>query len=288
MAEIADQITTSGRNTCGTEVVYRVGVTRTTVLVRELDPATNAYKEVARFNPADDAIPDAYSRVVTLNDTRMRVAASEGTTSWQVVEALKSIDILTGDIPEVPAEGSLAPDSYEIRTGDLRVDILSRMALAQEGRLADVWATRDDTTPVETIDQLLVLASIIEKETGVFDERFQVASVFANRLDKGMPLQTDPTVIYGITLGKGPLGRGLRKSELRRDTPWNTYVNRGLPPTPIANPGLASLQAAVSPTETDYIFFVADGTGGHAFAVTLKEHNRNVAAWRKIEVERNQ
>ena len=288
MAEIADQITTSGRNTCGTEVVYRVGVTRTTVLVRELDPATNAYEEVARFNPADDAIPDAYSRVVTLNDTRMRVAASEGTTSWQVVEALKSIDILTGDIPEVPAEGSLAPDSYEIRTGDLRVDILSRMALAQEGRLADVWATRDDTTPVETIDQLLVLASIIEKETGVFDERFQVASVFANRLDKGMPLQTDPTVIYGITLGKGPLGRGLRKSELRRDTPWNTYVNRGLPPTPIANPGLASLQAAVSPTETDYIFFVADGTGGHTFAVTLKEHNRNVAAWRKIEVERNQ
>ena len=268
--------------------MYRVGVTRTTVLVRELDPATNAYKDVVRFNPADDAIPDAYSRVVTLNDTRMRVAASEGTTSWQVVEALKSIDILTGDIPEVPAEGSLAPDSYEIRTGDLRVDILSRMALAQEGRLADVWATRDDTTPVETIDQLLVLASIIEKETGFFDERFQVASVFANRLDKGMPLQTDPTVIYGITLGKGPLGRGLRKSELRSDTPWNTYVNRGLPPTPIANPGLASLQAAVSPTETDYIFFVADGTGGHAFAVTLKEHNRNVAAWRKIEVERNQ
>ena len=132
------------------------------------------------------------------------------------------------------------------------------------------------------------LLQLSKKRPGFLMSGFKVASVFANRLDKGMPLQTDPTVIYGITLGKGPLGRGLRKSELRRDTPWNTYVNRGLPPTPIANPGLASLQAAVSPTETDYIFFVADGTGGHAFAVTLKEHNRNVAAWRKIEVERNQ
>ena len=161
------------------------------------------------------------------------------------------------------------------------------MARAQERRLAEVWATRDDTTPVKTLEELLILASIIEKETGVSDERFQVASVFANRLNKGMPLQTDPTVIYGITLGKGPLGRGLRKSELRRDTPWNTYVNRGLPLTPIANPGLASLQATVAPTKTDYIFFVADGTGGHAFAVTLKDHNRNVAAWRKIEAERN-
>ena len=287
MAEIADQITTSGRNTCGTEIVYRVGVTRTSILVRELDPATNAFQEVVRFNPSEDDIPEAYSRVVLLANTRMRVAASEGSTSWQVVEALKSIDVLSGDILKVPAEGSLAPDSYEIRTGDLRVDILSKMARAQERRLAEVWATRDDTTPVKTLEELLILASIIEKETGVSDERFQVASVFANRLNKGMPLQTDPTVIYGITLGKGPLGRGLRKSELRRDTPWNTYVNRGLPPTPIANPGLASLQAAVAPTKTDYIFFVADGTGGHAFAVTLKDHNRNVAAWRKIEAERN-
>jgi UPF0755 protein len=177
----------------------------------------------------------------------------------------------------------LAPDSYEIKAGDLRQDLLARMLEAQERRLAEVWAQRGDITPVETMEELLILASIIEKETGVADERFTVASVFANRLQKGMPLQTDPTVIYGVTLGKGPLGRGLRKSELRKDTPWNTYVNRGLPPTPIANPGLASLQAALTPAKTDFIFFVADGTGGHAFAVTLKEHNRNVAAWRKIE-----
>ena len=282
MAGIADQ-TTSGRNTCGTEVVYRVGVTRSTVLVRELDPVSNSYAEVARFTPAEDTAPEAYLRVIDQGDTRIRLAIAEGTTSWQVVEALKAIDILTGDIAQIPAEGTLAPDSYEIKAGDLRQDLLARMLQAQERRLAEVWAQRGDITPVETMEELLILASIIEKETGVADERFTVASVFANRLQKGMPLQTDPTVIYGVTLGKGPLGRGLRKSELRKDTPWNTYVNRGLPPTPIANPGLASLQAALTPAETDFIFFVADGTGGHAFAVTLKEHNRNVAAWRKIE-----
>ena len=286
MAEIADQVSTSGRNTCGTEVVYRAGVTRSTVLVRELDPASNSYEEVARFTPAEEPAPPAYSRVIEQADTRIRVAIAEGTTSWQVVEALKSIDILTGDIAQVPDEGFLAPDSYEIKAGDTRQDVLQRMQQAQKRRLAEVWAQRSDATPVQTMDELLILASIIEKEAGVADERFTVASVFANRLEKGMPLQTDPTVIYGVTQGKGPLGRGLRKSELRKDTPWNTYVNRGLPPTPIANPGLASLQAALKPAATDFIFFVADGTGGHAFAMTLKEHNRNVAAWRKIEASR--
>ena len=288
MAQIADQITTNGRNTCGTEVIYRVGVTRTNILVRELNPISNSYLEVMRFSPNEDAIPEAYLKLIMQDDTRIRIAVAEGATSWQVVEALKAIDFLKGDILEVPSEGALAPDSYEIKTGDMRVDTLSKMSAAQDFRLAEVWARRDENTPVKTIDELLVLASIIEKETGVSDERFQVASVFANRLNKSMPLQTDPTVIYGITMGKGSLGRGLRKSELRRDTPWNTYVNRGLPPTPIANPGLASLYAAVAPLDTDYIFFVADGTGGHAFAVTLKDHNRNVAAWRKIEAERNQ
>ena len=286
MAEIADQISTSGRNTCGTEVVYRVGVTRSTVLVRELDPASNSYAEVARFTPVEEPAPPVYSRVIEQADTRIRVAIAEGTTSWQVVEALKTVDILTGDIAQVPDEGYLAPDSYEIKAGDTREDVLGRMQQAQKRRLEEVWAQRSETTPVQTRGDLLTLASIIEKETGVADERFTVASVFANRLEKGMPLQTDPTVIYGVTQGKGPLGRGLRKSELRKDTPWNTYVNRGLPPTPIANPGLASLQAALTPAATDFIFFVADGTGGHAFAVTLKEHNRNVAAWRKIEASR--
>ena len=130
------------------------------------------------------------------------------------------------------------------------------------------------------------MASIVEKETGVAEERRQVASVFVNRLNQGMRLQTDPTVIYGVTNGQGALGRGLRQSELRRETPYNTYVIEGLPPTPIANPGKAAIEAAMNPDTTDYIFFVADGTGGHAFAETLDEHNRNVAKWREIEAER--
>ena len=132
------------------------------------------------------------------------------------------------------------------------------------------------------------MASIVEKETGVAEERRQVASVFVNRLERGMRLQTDPTVIYGITLGQGVLGRGIRQSELRRETPYNTYVIDGMPPTPIANPGRLSIEAALNPDTTDYIFFVADGTGGHAFAVTLQEHNANVARWREIERTRGQ
>ena len=140
---------------------------------------------------------------------------------------------------------------------------------------------------VETPEEALILASIIEKETGVPEERRLVASVFTNRLNTGMRLQTDPTVIYGITEGQGPLGRGLRASELRRETPWNTYVIAGLPPTPIANPSEASILAALDPESSDYVFFVADGTGGHAFAQTLAEHNRNVARWREIEAQRS-
>jgi len=196
------------------------------------------------------------------------------------------MDVLEGSVDTLPPEGSLAPDSYEVRPGDERNDVVARMQAAQERRVAQVWETRMDGLPLETPEELLTLASIIEKETGVADERGQVASVFVNRLNRGMRLQTDPTVIYGVTEGRGVLGRGLRRSELRAATPWNTYVIQGLPPTPIANPGLASLEAAAQPLETPYVFFVADGTGGHAFAETLAEHNRNVAAWRRIEAER--
>jgi UPF0755 protein len=152
--------------------------------------------------------------------------------------------------------------------------------------LAEVWAGRADGLPIETAEEALILASIIEKETSVPDERRQVASVFVNRLNQGMRLQTDPTVIYGVTNGRGVLGRGIRQSELRDQNPWNTYVIDGLPPTPIANPGRAAIEAAVNPETTPFVFFVADGTGGHAFAETLEEHNENVARWRQIEAER--
>ncbi len=288
MAQIVDAITRGGASTCGTEVVYRIGVTRVRVQLRELDPATNQFLEKADFDPAEEAAPDIYLDRKSSAGTRFRIALAEGVTSWQVTEALKAIDIMAGEIEAVPPEGSLAPDSYEVRPGTERSALLEQMREAQEERVARVWSERADELPIDTPEELVILASIIEKETGVPEERGQVASVFVNRLNRGMRLQTDPTVIYGVTEGRGVLGRGLRQSELRSPTPWNTYVIEGLPPTPIANPGLASLEAAARPLETPYGFFVADGTGGHAFAETLVEHNRNVAQWRRIEAERTQ
>ena len=286
MEEIVDIVTRGGASTCGTEVVYRIGVNRLGIQVRELDPQSNRFEERASFTPAEEETPEIYAEKKAERDTRFRVALAEGVTSWQVVESLKAMDVLEGSVEELPPEGSLAPDSYEVRPGDNRAEIIARMQEAQELRVAQAWLNRDENLPIETPEELLVLASIIEKETGVADERGQVASVFVNRLNRGMRLQTDPTVIYGVTEGKGVLGRGLRQSELRAATPWNTYVIEGLPPTPIANPGTASLEAAARPLETPYVFFVADGTGGHAFAETLDEHNRNVAKWREIEAER--
>ena len=286
MEDIVDRVTRGGASTCGTEVVYRIGVLRTTVQVRELDPATNSYVERLVFNSSEDAVPEDYTDVKAQEDVRFRIALAEGATSWQIIESLKQIDILEGDPGEVPAEGMLAPDSYEVTRGVQRADLVAQMMSAQEQILADAWATRDASVPLESPEEALILASIVEKETSVPAERRQVASVFVNRLNQGMRLQTDPTVIYGITRGQGALGRGLRRSELQRETPWNTYVIPALPPTPIANPGRAAIEAALNPDETPYIFFVADGTGGHAFAVTLDEHNRNVARWREIEAER--
>lgn len=286
MSEIVDSITRGGASTCGTEIVYRIGVNRLSIQVRELDPATSRFVERAEFQPGVDDTPAAYDEMKAKPDTRFRVALAEGVTSWQVAESLKSMDILAGEVAEVPAEGMLAPDSYEVSEGASRADLLGRMQAAQEQLLAEAWEARDPDLPIETPEALLTLASIVEKETGVPEERGEVAAVFVNRLNQGMPLQTDPTVIYGITQGKGVLGRGLRRSELRAETPWNTYVINGLPPTPIANPGRASLMAAAQPVDSDYLFFVADGTGGHAFAVTLAEHNENVARWRQIEAER--
>jgi UPF0755 protein len=286
MEDVANIITRGGASTCGTEIVYRVGVTRSTVQVRELDPATSRFVELVSFNPSEAEAPEDYARVRAQADTRYRIALAEGVTSWQVVDALGKIDLLTGEV-EVPAEGALAPDSYEVAEGDTRASVIARMESAQEQAITEAWVNRNPDIPLESAEELVILASIIEKETGLADERRQVASVFTNRLNQGMRLQTDPTVIYGITKGVGTLGRGLRQSELRGETPWNTYVIPGLPPTPIANPGRASLEAAANPDTTPYIFFVADGTGGHAFATTLAEHNRNVARWREIEAERN-
>lgn len=288
MEEIVDIVTRGGRSTCGTEVVFRIGVTGQELEVRELDPETERFVTKAEFDPATDAVDPAYVDVRDDADTRYRVSLAEGVTSWQIVEALKLADFLTGEVTEVPDEGTLAPESYEVVSGSARSELIARMTALQSERLAEAWANRAEGIPVETPEEALILASIIEKETGIPEERGTVASVFVNRLREGMRLQTDPTVIYGVTEGRGVLGRGLRQSELRQETPWNTYVIQGLPPTPIANPGIESIRAAVQPDETDLLFFVADGTGGHAFARTLAEHNENVARWREIEREREQ
>lgn len=284
--DIADIITRGGASTCGTEIVYRIGVTQLSNLVRELDPATSTYVEKVKFDPASEEAPAAYLAVRDREDTRFRIAVAEGVTSWQIVEGLKQISLLAGDVAAVPAEGSLAPQSYEVKKGDTRAAVLAEMAARQEAILAQAWAARVADLPLKSPEEALILASLIEKETGIPEERRQVASVFVNRLRLGMKLQTDPAVIYGITKGQGVLGRGLRRSELRAATPYNTYVIPALTPTPIANPGRASIEAALDPDSTNYIFFVADGTGGHAFAVTLAEHNANVARWRKIEADR--
>jgi UPF0755 protein len=259
--------------------------------VRALDPETRQYEQLAQFDPAEDAPPAAYRQRRAAADTQYRVVVSEGVTSWQVMTALNELDVLAGEITQVPAEGSLAPDSYQISPGDDAAALVTRMQAAQERILAAAWAARDAGLPIETPQEALILASIVEKETGGYDEVRQVASVFENRLERGMRLQTDPTVIYGITEGREPLGRGLRQSELRAETPYNTYVNAGLPPTPIANPGRRSIEAVMTPAETDYIYFVAktlDPRDGHNFATTLEEHNRNVAAYRALEAEQAQ
>ncbi|EAR49555.1 hypothetical protein OG2516_04311 [Oceanicola granulosus HTCC2516] len=286
MEQILDIVTRGGANTCGTEVVYRIGVTRTLVEVREVDPADGNYRQVVQFDPAEEEPPEAYSSVKQESDTQYRLAVAEGVTSWQVVQALNGLDTLEADVEDVPAEGTLAPDSYAFAPGDEVAAILAEMERRQARILDAAWENRDDGLPYADKQEALIMASIIEKETALAEERRQVASVFVNRLERGMRLQTDPTVIYGITEGQGVLGRGLRQSELRAATDWNTYVIDGLPRTPIANPGRAAIEAALDPASTDYVFFVADGTGGHAFAATLDEHNRNVARWREIEAER--
>lgn len=285
MSQVLEIVTAGGQSTCGREANFRIGVTGADIVLRELDPATDSYVEVVKFDVTQPA-PAAYVDAAGEDDLRWRVTLAEGVTSWQVVDSLRRADFLTGEIAAVPAEGTLAPDSYEVTRGADRAALIAEMEARQARVLADLWAARAEGLPYASPEEALIMASIVEKETGIAAERRLVASVFLNRVAQGMRLQTDPTVIYGITKGEGALGRGLRQSELRRETPYNTYVIDGLPPTPIANPGQLSIEAALNPESSDYLFFVADGTGGHVFAVTLAEHNANVAKWRAIEAQR--
>jgi UPF0755 protein len=222
----------------------------------------------------------------TMNEGKViqhQFTAAEGLTSEQIVARLLENDKLTGNIREVPREGSLLPDGYRFTRGTTRDDVIKRMQAAQARILKEAWDRRASDLPVKTPEQLLVLASIIEKETGKPDERTRVAAVFVNRLRSKMKLQSDPTIIYGLVGGKGSLGRGILKSEITQPTPYNTYVIEGLPPGPIANPGRASIEAAANPARTKELFFVADGTGGHAFSETYDQHQKHVAKLRGLE-----
>lgn len=216
------------------------------------------------------------------------VTIPEGLTSEQIVERLRNNDLLSGDINQVPKEGSILPDTYRFPRGFTRRAILERMARDQSTVLARIWEKRPADLPIKTPQELVILASIVEKETGRADERPRVAGVFINRLNRKMKLQSDPTIVYGIVGGKGTLGRPIQRSEITEPTAYNTYVIPGLPPGPIANPGRAAMEAVVNHSRTKELYFVADGSGGHVFAETLEQHNRNVGRWRQIESTRSQ
>ncbi len=234
------------------------------------------------------SIADILDKLAHGDVMQRRFTVREGLTSWQVVQILNQTQNLEGEISDIPAEGSLLPDTYQFTGGDSRAAKIEQMQKAMAETLDQLWAGRDETIPVLSKEQAVILASIVEKETGVPGERARIAAVFENRLKQGIPLQSDPTVIYALTNGKiqdegmGPLGRRLLSKDLDVQSPYNTYKNPGLPPGPIANPGIDSLKAVLHPEKNDYLYFVADGTGGHVFSKTLAEHNANVAKWRDI------
>lgn len=208
-----------------------------------------------------------------------RITIPEGLTSGQIMYLIANYPDLEGEIDLDVKEGELLPETYSFELGASRNSIILQARAAMQKALEEVWASRDSSLPLKDVNELLTLASIIEKETGVPEERPLVASVFLNRLKKGMRLQTDPTVIYAITEGETSFGRSLKRADLKIDSPYNTYLNYGLPPGPICNPGREALMAAARPQQSDYLYFVADGKGGHRFARSLNEHNRNVKAW---------
>lgn len=241
----------------------------------DVDPKAGEYEFAA-----GSSLIDVLRKIKTGRTLFYKVSMPEGFTSWQVMERLKANEVLVGEITNPPAEGELLPDTYLFNRGGTRQSIIDQMNTAQKKFIEKLWPTRAEGLPLKTPEEALILASIVEKETGQADERAHVAAVFVNRLRRGMRLQSDPTIIYGITRGQGKLDRPIRRSDIRQKTDYNTYQIDGLPPTPIANPGRASIEAVLNPVETEHLYFVADGTGGHVFARTLAEHNANVRKWR--------
>lgn len=235
--------------------------------------------------PASASMADIMELLRAGKSILYKITIPEGLTSVQAMRLVAADETLQGDLGDIPEEGMLLPETYLFQRGTTRVELVARMMAAKEDLLAKLWATRAENIPLKTPYEALILASIVEKETGLAEERPLVAAAFTNRLRRGMRLESDPTIIYGLTQGE-PLGRGLRVSELKKVTPYNTYEVDGLPPTPIANAGRDALAAVLNPPDSKVLFFVADGSGGHVFAKTYREHRRNVAQWRKVERKR--
>jgi UPF0755 protein len=229
------------------------------------------------------SLRDVIATIVEGKVVQHAVTIPEGLTSEQIVERLGDNDIFSGSVREIPREGTLLPETYKFPRGTTRDQVIQRMQQAQKRAVADIWERRSQDLPIKSPEQLVTLASIVEKETGKPDERSRVAAVFVNRLKQKIKLQSDPTIIYGLVGGKGTLGRPIKRSEITQPSPYNTYVIDGLPPGPISNPGRASLEAAANPARTRDLFFVADGTGGHAFTETYDQHQKNVAKLRASE-----
>src|SRR6266567_4629735 len=242
----------------------------------ELKPGEYAFQKNASLH-------DVIATIVEGKVVQHSVTVPEGLTSEQIVARLSENDIFAGAVREMPREGTLLPETYKFPRGTTRDQVIARMQQTQKRVLAEIWERRSADIPVKTPEQLVTLASIVEKETGKADERSRVAAVFVNRLRQRIKLQSDPTIIYGLVGGKGTLGRPIKRSEIAQPSPYNTYVIDGLPPGPISNPGRASLEATANPARTRDLFFVADGTGGHAFTETYDQHQKNVAKLRTME-----
>jgi len=258
--------------------VFKIGV--------RLNGKTSALKAGEYAIPSHASMHDIMDILIAGRSTEHKLTVAEGLTSQMAFDLVKNDQVLTGDAGPVPSEGAVLPETYLFARGTTRGEIVAKMQKAQEELLDELWAKRAPNLPVKTKEEAVILASIVEKETALPAERPHIASVFVNRLRLGMKLQSDPTIIYGITKGY-PLGRRIRQSEIDRPTPFNTYAIIGLPPQPICNPGKDSIAAVLHPADTKDLFFVADGTGGHVFTANGAEQAKNVAKWRGIEEQKN-
>ena len=261
------------------------------------DVGVRAYKNAGKLKAGEYAFKsgvtmhDVMRDLVEGNAVTHSVTIPEGWSTAQIIARLRENEILTGELTKIPAEGALLPETYTFTRGATRQQVLDQMVAAQEKLLKEVWSRRTENLPVKTPEELVILASIVEKETARADERPRVAGVFVNRLNKSMPLQSDPTIVYGIYGGDAWTQdrSAITRADLDRKTPYNTYQIPALPPGPIGNPGRAAMEAVANPSRTKDLYFVADGTGGHVFAETYEQHQANVRKWREVErSQRNQ